>query len=262
MKARFRKMARLGHVSQALLRTPKAFFCARDYLFVIGHMRSYSSLLCHILGSHPEISGYSEMHQHYYNAVDLAQLRHRVYLANDKQLKGRFVLDKLVDGHKIAGNVLRRPDVHCLFLIRNAEDTLKSIVHMGKTMIDYGWYQDIAQVAAYYAKQLEKIQCYAKQTIGTAVFLEAERIVETPSQTLTALTEVLGLTEPLREDYSIFAQTGVPGHCDPSDNIKTGKVVPGRQTHEEILIPAPLKEQAEEAYWKCVTALRRCCTCI
>ena len=28
-----------------------------EFLFVISHMRSYSSLLCHILGSHPEISG-------------------------------------------------------------------------------------------------------------------------------------------------------------------------------------------------------------
>src|SRR5213075_544290 len=29
------------------------------FIFVVSHMRSFSSLLCHILGSHPEISGYA-----------------------------------------------------------------------------------------------------------------------------------------------------------------------------------------------------------
>jgi hypothetical protein len=32
------------------------------YIFVGSHMRSFSSLLCHVLGSHREIDGYAETH--------------------------------------------------------------------------------------------------------------------------------------------------------------------------------------------------------
>jgi hypothetical protein len=43
----------------------------RKSLFVLGHMRSYSSLLCHILGSHPQIDGYCETHIKYRTRFDL-----------------------------------------------------------------------------------------------------------------------------------------------------------------------------------------------
>jgi hypothetical protein len=48
---------------------------ADTFLFVVSHLRSYSSLLCHILGNHPEISGYSEMHQSYLGATTLTGSR-------------------------------------------------------------------------------------------------------------------------------------------------------------------------------------------
>ena len=34
--------------------------CAR--IFLLSHMRAYTSLAGHILGSHPQINGYYEMH--------------------------------------------------------------------------------------------------------------------------------------------------------------------------------------------------------
>src|SRR5262245_13075611 len=39
-------------------------------LFVLSHMRSYSSLLSHVLGSHPEIDGYCETHLRYRSGLD------------------------------------------------------------------------------------------------------------------------------------------------------------------------------------------------
>ena len=54
------------------------------YLFVVGHMRSYSSLLAHILGSHPRIVGYAEMHQKYRNVLDLLELTRKVERTCDK----------------------------------------------------------------------------------------------------------------------------------------------------------------------------------
>ena len=51
---------------------------ADSYIFVLSHMRSFSSLLCHILGSHSEISGYLETHLSYIGRSDLHRLEAKV----------------------------------------------------------------------------------------------------------------------------------------------------------------------------------------
>jgi hypothetical protein len=58
----------------------KAAFSRTQYLFVISHMRSRSSLLSHILGSHPQVIGYSELHQSYQRWSDLLWRRTLAYL--------------------------------------------------------------------------------------------------------------------------------------------------------------------------------------
>ena len=67
---------------------------SRRYLFVLSHMRSFSSLLCHILGSHPEIAGYAEAHQAYAGRADLLQLTRKVESTLEGAVAGRYVLDK------------------------------------------------------------------------------------------------------------------------------------------------------------------------
>ena len=63
---------------------------ARRYLFVLGHMRSYSSLLCHILGSHPQINGYCETHVKYRSRFDLLRLRSRVVKLTGEPLQSDY----------------------------------------------------------------------------------------------------------------------------------------------------------------------------
>jgi hypothetical protein len=64
-------------------------------LFLLGHMRSYSSVLSHILGSHPQISGYCETHTKYRTWVDLWKLRWRVRKLTGEALRSGRVLDAL-----------------------------------------------------------------------------------------------------------------------------------------------------------------------
>src|SRR3954447_7337822 len=51
-------------------------------------MRSYSSVLSHILGSHPQISGYCETHTKYRTWFDLWKLRRRVRKLTGEALQG------------------------------------------------------------------------------------------------------------------------------------------------------------------------------
>src|SRR6185436_15808518 len=76
---------------------------AGTFLFVVSHMRSYSSLLCHILGSHPAISGYSEAHQSYFGRNDLDRLARTVREHTEEAALKPYVLDKVLhDNTEIA----------------------------------------------------------------------------------------------------------------------------------------------------------------
>lgn len=104
---------------------------ASSYLFVVSHMRSFSTLLCHILGSHSDIGGYVETHQSYFGGFDLDRLAVKVTDTTEDPLLRRYLLDKMLHNYvHIAPKVLARPDVKILFLIRSAEDTIRSILNL------------------------------------------------------------------------------------------------------------------------------------
>ncbi|MGH7451456.1 MAG: hypothetical protein ACRENG_08945 [bacterium] len=42
------KIRPLRKIAPTLLRNPAVFLSRKDYIFVVSHIRSYSSLLCHI----------------------------------------------------------------------------------------------------------------------------------------------------------------------------------------------------------------------
>ena len=60
----------------------------------LTHARSYSTLLCHILGSHPQICGYSEAMIPYETAVDLIRLNCEVFRAGNYRRDCDYVLTR------------------------------------------------------------------------------------------------------------------------------------------------------------------------
>jgi hypothetical protein len=78
----------------------------RRHLFVLGHMRSYSSVLSHILGSHPQIDGYCETHIRYRWHFDLLRLQRRVRQLTGEPLRGDYVLDKILHDYPLARSIL------------------------------------------------------------------------------------------------------------------------------------------------------------
>src|SRR5215469_2188157 len=112
----------------------------RRYLFVLGHMRSYSSLLCHILGSHRQIDGYCETHIKYRTRWDLWRLRSRVVRLTGEPLHGRYVLDKMLHNYPLAASILRSRYTRWIVLLRRPLPTVQSIVNMGLRYSDIAWY--------------------------------------------------------------------------------------------------------------------------
>ena len=239
--------------------TPRQRY-AGTFLFVVSHMRSYSSLLCHILGSHSEISGYSEAHQSYFGRNDLERLARTVREATEEATLKRFVLDKVLHSNEqIAPDILRRPDVRCIFLLRNPRDTIASILNMAHTLRSTGDFSIPSRVVAYYEQRLLLMEAYGVHVAGRAIFVESERLLVDTDLLLARITEWLGLAEPLSPEYRTFRHTGRPHHGDPSSHIKAGKIVADDEYRHRDYVPFAIAddvlERGNAAYARCRAAL-------
>ena len=232
----------------------------RQYLFVLGHMRSYSSLLCHILGSHPDIDGYCETHVKYRTRLDLIRLRSRVVKFTGEPLRGRYVLEKMLHNYPFANSIVRSPQTWSVMLVRRPLPTVQSIVNMGLHHGAVAWHRDIDVVARYYEERLAMLVCLAEQLHGRVIFIEAESLLTRTADVLHGIGRLLNLSEPLRSDYRRFAHTGEGGFGDPGEAISTGRVDSRpREPRTPVIVPAALTSRLEMAYAACSASLRDRC---
>lgn len=221
----------------------------RRYLFILSHMRSYSSLLSHILGSHPDVKGYVETHRSYSTDADLHSLEASV--ADDPQVPwdGRYVLDKILHGHaEVDEAILGRDDVDAIFLVREPEHAVRSIVAMGFERKNLDWKSDPRKAAEYYRRRLGQLVDMAADKPHRSVFLEADRLIDDTEVVLARLTRFLGLASPLRSKYDTFELTGKRRYGDPGKYIKTGVVVAEREDYGDIEVPEPVMRKALAAF--------------
>jgi hypothetical protein len=233
---------------------------ARRYLFVLGHMRSYSSLLCHILGSHPQIDGYCETHVKYRTRFDLLRLRSRVVKLTGEPLRGRYVLDKVLHNYPLASSILRSPNTLSIVLVRRPVPTVQSIVNMGLHYSDIAWYRDLDAVTRYYEERVAALVRLADELRGRVMFLEAETLLSRTGDVLQNIGRFLELSEPLQSDYKRFVHTGEGGFGDPSETITSGRVTnAAREPRTPVMLPVALTARLEMAYAACSASLRDRC---
>ncbi len=264
-----RVLVRRGQGKEILLMDPSLFQLHR-YLLIFSHARSYTTLLCHILGSHRQISGYAETVLPYETAVDLYRLNALAGEAGNYRKDCEYVLDKLLyDSLTVSDKVLRLPRVIPIFVIREPESTIVSLTRMRVHEHEQGlqvWPEGTDRqatarhAAAYYVKRLDSLQalCARVETLGRrGIFLPAESLVDDTAGAFRFLERELGLSEPLCEEYTIFERTGKPNYGDTSETIRTGRIVRERSGHgpEEISIPTDLLEKARDAYKACMAYL-------
>jgi hypothetical protein len=227
-------------------------------------MRSFSSLLCHILGSHPEISGYAEAQLSYFSRLDLQRLARKVQQITGNPVLGRYVLDKVLHNHReIAPGVLGRPEIKVVFLLRNAEDTFRSLVNLSRIPGTKQKVGDPARALEYYVKRLQQLEGYCALLGGNALFLASERLISDTDRVLVELSRWLELGQPLKADYQTFRFTGAPGYGDPSPTILAGTVVRDADDRHKhympILIPDDVLRQGIEAHETCRSRLAKYC---
>jgi hypothetical protein len=220
-------------------------------------------VLSHILGSHPQISGYCETHTKYRTYFDLWKLRWRVRKLTGEPLQGEYVLDKVLHDYPMAGSILNSSRTRAVVLIRQPRDTVRSIIEMGLTHSPIAWHRDFESVARYYETRLAGLLRLTEALRGRVVFLEAEALLVNTRAVLDQLAAFLQLQSPLPMEYRRFAHTGEAGFGDPSQAIGAGRIMAtARASHTAVSLPRPLAQRVQIAYDFWCAAIRQSCPSI
>jgi hypothetical protein len=221
----------------------------RRYLFLLGTMRSGSTLLTSILCSHPRVFGYGETHVVYRSSGDFGELEARVCRAHridPPEIGARYVLDKLLhDGLLRDLRMFEEVDLTCLFLLREPRRTIQSLVHQFGSTLDDAF--------TYYRERLASLERYA-QAFPRAAFLNYEDLVGDPERMLASLTGFLGLAPPLTAEYRLQPLHEVKGVGDRSEAIRAGHVL-ANPRELTVELPEDRVAEAEEAYRRCKAVL-------
>jgi hypothetical protein len=246
---------RFAQYLAAAARNPVLLSGRKQYLFVLSHMRCHTSLLSHVLGSHPEINGHSEMHQGYSSSLDLLKLRCKVSMDNAHMLKGRYVLDKVLFDYGLSPRILTARETKVIFVLRKPESTLKSIMAMAREYGGVDWHHDPHKVLAYYVARLCQLEEFAilraRAGAPTAFYFDSELLIDRTDLVLRELTHWLGLASDLSPRYRLFETTGRSGWGDPSEAIRSGRILKSTVRRVDVDLDGYLLEQATPVFDRC-----------
>jgi hypothetical protein len=216
------------------------------FVFILASRRAGSTLLSHIITSHPDFIGAGETHTTYSTEADLPKLIPRTsQLLRRLQLKGKYIVDKItMDEYILDDQLLLSPLIFkCPILIRAPEGALKSFMN---------WYDVRDDVALeVYLSRLETLARYGDVLQKRALLVEYDNLLDHPDETLAALTRFFEVEQLFSGTYATHKATGKVG--DASPNIFSRRII--RTRSHNVSISAEVMGNAEEAFQKCKRAL-------
>jgi len=221
-------------------------------IFLLSHMRAFTSLAGHILGSNPAINGYYEMHLSYEDASALER-QLAAYCEHDRlKANSRFLFDKLLhNDYRLMTGRMGPVPITILVALREPASTISSIVHLFAQKPSGGRYASPESAARYYEERLGWLARFCRSHSQNYYYFDSELFLAAPENLLSTLNGWLQLAEPLSERYQRFSQTGRARKGDSSAFIHSGKIDRSRTGHTDIPIPDRLLERARETYRAC-----------
>jgi hypothetical protein len=221
----------------------------RRMLFVLGHMRTGSSLLVHILASHRNIMGYGETHNVYTGPEDFGATAANVY-RHMRAIPGgeAYLLDKVLHEHHILhSDVLEHSSVRVLFMIRRPDTALSSMVRNVRNDVVSG----AEEAYRHYVQQMEWIHQLsqglpAEQWTHTTY----SELMQKSDAVLARIASFLELSAPLSKHYETNRYTGTPGIGDPGPHIEAGCIKRDIDRDVEPRV-RPYVERAQERFETC-----------
>ena len=203
-----------------------SLFLPKQHIFLLSHMRAYTSLFGHIMGSNPAICGYYEMHIGYYSWRSL--VRQKLLYARSEKVKPHcsFMFDKVLhDDHQVAPRILNRAGSKAIFCLRHPRQTIPSIVKLYSDIEPSHDFTSETFAADYYVRRLDTLVNLATSLDRPFFYLDAETLVESPAETLGELSAWLQLEIPLSQDYNLQSKTSRQRYGDTSARLESGHIV-------------------------------------
>ena len=172
------------------------------------------------------------------------------------QVDRKYLLDKILHNRlRISEKTLRTRPLSNIFLVRNHNDTLKSIIRLYTSPgAKPSKFANEEGAAEYYIKRLSKLKEYSRTSKGKNIFIKSESLINKTEETFELLSDYLNLKEELSSSYNTFQYTGIPRYGDPSEYINSGKIVRNRN-HKDIEISTKTSLICEKAYNECCVVL-------
>lgn len=215
-------------------------FIAKPYqrVFLLSHMRAHTSLMGHILGSHPQVEGYYEMHIGYFSWKSRYRQKLLHFSEHQPKSTATMMFDKILHNeHKLKTRALKQDD-KLLVMIRRPDASVFSI---RKLFADdsKGRYQSEQAIFDYYSERLTYLAKFAKRHARQYYFLPSEHLLSQPNIALGQLSDFLELSTPLKPQYQTFRKTGADGAGDNSAAMMTGQILPATESSSRQYPPCP-----------------------
>ena len=237
-----------------IIKNPSFFMKKKKYIFILSHMRSYSTLLAHILANNSDICGYTEMHIPYKTSLDFQILK---LFSMDRYKSGinkKYLLDKIVDDNLIISEeILRNKSLSIIFLLRNPNDTIKSLIR--SNFLKKSKLSNEDKASNNYINRLSKLKEYSQDSKGRFIFIKSESLINKTEETFELLKDYLNLEEELSSNYNTYDFTGTPFFGDCSKYINRGKIIKDI-THTNMEISDKTSLICEKAYNECCETLK------
>ena len=247
---------KVSHKAIVRLLTHPKLLRTRTNILLFSHMRANTSLLGHILGSHPEIEGYYEMHLSYKGPRSLLGLKISYLRDNAPKAGSHIFFDKLLHNNcEVDAEILRRRATRSIFMLRNPERTIKSVVALFRRKRGHHIFAEPEAATAYYVERIRKLVELSKKVEKDYYYLDAESITENTAECLASLERWLSLNSSLSSEYDLFTKTGQERAGDSSEYIVTGQIANGMQDYSHICVPPELIQEAQHTYEHCRTLL-------
>ena len=246
----------LGRVRRLLIQMTLRAKGDLRYGFILGHMRSGSTLLLHILASHPEILAGGERNKTYRDLADLQSLIVDVCLQEGRlPLRCIHVVDQINHNNMTPSwEVLNHYALKRIFLLRRPTATIASIVRTFEPI--YGnW--PVERAARYYIDRVSNLGTLAQAASDPerSLFCRYEDLIRNPEHTLSAVQRFFGLSTALSTEYRLQKYTG--GRGDPSPRVRSGRILP-ESPITDFDIPELLFREATDTYESSVDVLKKC----
>ena len=193
-------------------------------ILLLSHMRANTSLIGHILGSHPQINGYYEQHIGYYNWKSF--IRQRLLFSQEHQLKpnSRYFFDKVLHSeHFVSHELLNRTGAKILISIRKPETTIPSIIKLYQGIDPSHDFCTVKGATTYYINRMKYLTNISQQ-LNDYYYYDAELLRNNTAECLKGISNFLGLSVPLSSEFKTLKFTGVGNAGDRSGNLNAAMV--------------------------------------